>query len=260
LGYGSCIKLLSLVGCAYGCALALLVAPRATATGLTWAAPVESVQLPECTGRWPLPEAAQQTLVRLHEWAAAELGQPEPAAIAFARAEALRLAFVRTVADTPAEPRLWEQLGCELELALEGEGSEAQRGEVLGRFIEELERDQLIDAAGRRLLPSEAIRAFYAGRIATMLGVPETRGMSAAMQRTYQASLVLHTPDAAASRKLFQAKAYAAAGGRHAENVLAHALLHAGDRRAAAQALMASFAAQGELRARNAALALADAR
>jgi hypothetical protein len=193
----------------------------------------------------------------LHQRAAAELAPPESASAAFGRAEALHSAFLQHVADTPAEAVLWEQLACELDHALRGEGNEAQRGEVLGRFLEELEHAQLLDSAGRMLLPMAAIQAFYAARIAIMLGVAETRGMASAMRCSYEASLVLHTPEAPASRKLLLAKAYAAARCAHADAVLAHALLYAGERRAAADAMRARFAAEGELRARNAALALA---
>ncbi len=155
-----------------------------------------------------------------------------------------------------------------IERALLGDGEPEERARELGRFALTLERWHAVEG-GERIAPRIVIRALAAARWNALhfsasgaTGDGEHRaltdGMSPLHVRAYHGWLALHGAIGLSPMRVAALRAYARSGGSFAREAHGALLFLEGEREVAAEELEASYAATGNLRVRNAALAALD--
>jgi hypothetical protein len=251
---GASWKLAAVVLSAYVCALVVLCTPRPIARPMLWAAAPEPTATRSCGG----PRSAELLGLRkaLQGSFAAELGQPRDRHVIAAEQDALRSAALLLVSRGESElAALHAALLCDLDAALLGVGPGADA--VLGRFAEQLEAEEVVDARGRLLLPRSTLDALYLVRVNVALGLPELSALAPSAQRAYTGALAFHLRHAPLARRLWAARSYRALGGAHADEAFAQLALAEGQFEDALAHLSAAHARTGELRADNAARGVA---
>lgn len=243
------------------CAALILVVPRAVAPRelpplVLAPSELAEIEARDAALRAPTGELADRVRRGVEAQGRAEVGEGEPVAAYEARLHELREAaaeLARTEGEDAVDALRAEALG-ELPAALAGELPRAQEEARLGSFPRMLERYGAT-RDGRVVAPEPAVRALFAARFdAIVWGDPVAR-LSEIERQAYWGWLAFSpaaVPDELRERAL---REHARAGGWGSREALA---IHARDqgRGSEAERRFGELAADGNLRLRNAALAL----
>lgn len=127
--------------------------------------------------------------------------------------------------------------------------------EVLGAFALTLERGGVTED-GVIVGPHFVVRTLYKAQWNASCGFAPASGLAPVERVAYHGWQAFHVPALSAASRLAALDAYAAAGGRHADEAQAVVLLGAGDAVGATGTMQAAYAAEGSIRLRNHVLAL----
>ena len=223
-----------------------------------------------------VPESEEETARRTIylEQGLAEVRGAEAPGAALDRLARLALA-TRRLRDAGGEDALRAARAADvlrIERALLDDGDPEARAREIGRFTLTLERWHAVEG-GERIAPRIVVRALAAARWNALHFSPPsspasssdadarplTDGMSPMHLRAYHGWLALHGAIGLSPMRVEALRSYSAAGGSHAREAHGALLYLEGEPELAAVELRGSYAATGNLRVRNAALAALDA-